>query len=223
MRTISAERLRRRWLLCCFRRYSSAAWCNVTMWVSAVNGHRPGHAVAVCVSVLSRHSCSQCGVILHKNEQDVGTDEAQAWTKIAAQCAKKLRFWIKVSRASSAKIWTSWVWRRHRCLFLVTSPFSTWKRKRLSTAADTFGYACWHILIAIHYLAAQTCHQPISPRTFTHFTLHLLPGSRVSDSSPLAYLRERTSELDTGAFLHCKGSKYLLRGFGLWYCKKTGE
>jgi len=39
----------------------------------------------------------------------------------------------------------------------------------------------------------------------------------MSNSSPLAYLRERTCELDIGAFLHCKGSK-----FGLWYCESWG-
>jgi len=33
---------------------------------------------------------------------------------------------------------------------------------------------------------------------------------------------ERTCELDTGAFLHCKASKDLLRGFGLWYCESWG-
>ena len=44
----------------------------------------------------------------------------------------------------------------------------------------------------------------------------------MSDSSPLAYLRERTCELDIGAFLHCKDSKDLLRGFGLWYCESWG-
>ena len=58
--------------------------------------------------------------------------------------------------------------------------------------------------------------------TLTHFTLHLLSDSRVSDSSPLSYLRERTSELDSGAFLHCKDSEGLLRGFGLWYCESWG-
>jgi len=36
----------------------------------------------------------------------------------------------------------------------------------------------------------------------------LLSDCRVSDSSPLAYLRERTSELDIGAFLHCKDSRF---------------
>jgi len=58
--------------------------------------------------------------------------------------------------------------------------------------------------------------------TITHFTLHLLSDWRVSDSSPLACLRERTCELDIGAFLHCKDSKDLLRGFGLWYCESWG-
>jgi len=38
----------------------------------------------------------------------------------------------------------------------------------------------------------------------SHFTLHSLSDWRVSDSSPLAYLRECTCELDIGAFLHCK-------------------
>jgi len=42
------------------------------------------------------------------------------------------------------------------------------------------------------------------------------------DSSPLAYLRERTCELDIGAFLHCKDSKDLLRVLGLWNCKSWG-
>jgi len=44
----------------------------------------------------------------------------------------------------------------------------------------------------------------------------------VSDSSPLAYIRERTCELDIGAFLHCKDSKDLLRALGLWYCESWG-
>jgi len=48
--------------------------------------------------------------------------------------------------------------------------------------------------------------------TITHFTLHLLSDSPVSDSWPLAYLRERTSELDTGAFIHCKDSKICFVG-----------
>jgi len=34
----------------------------------------------------------------------------------------------------------------------------------------------------------------------------LLSDWRVSDSSPLAHLRERTCELDIGAFSHCKDS-----------------
>jgi len=39
----------------------------------------------------------------------------------------------------------------------------------------------------------------------------------VSDSSHLAYLRERTCELelDIGAFLHCKEFENLLRALGL--------
>jgi len=41
----------------------------------------------------------------------------------------------------------------------------------------------------------------------------------VSDLSTLAYLRELTCELDTGAFLNCEDSKDLLRGFDLWYCE----
>jgi len=34
----------------------------------------------------------------------------------------------------------------------------------------------------------------------------------VSDSAPLVYLRERTCELDIGAFLHCKDSKICFVG-----------
>jgi len=56
----------------------------------------------------------------------------------------------------------------------------------------------------------------------THFTLHLLSDSRVSDSSPLAYLRERTCELDTGAFLHCKDSKICFVGLA-YGIVKAGE
>jgi len=56
----------------------------------------------------------------------------------------------------------------------------------------------------------------------THFTLHLLSDSRVSDWSTLAYLRERTSELDTGAFLHCKNSKICFVGLS-YGIVKTGE
>ena len=44
----------------------------------------------------------------------------------------------------------------------------------------------------------------------------LLSDWRVSDSSPLAYLRERTCELDIGAFLHCKEFEDFLRALGLW-------
>jgi len=43
--------------------------------------------------------------------------------------------------------------------------------------------------------------------------------SRVSDSSPLVYLRERTCELDIGAFLLRKELEDLLRALGLWYCE----
>jgi len=42
---------------------------------------------------------------------------------------------------------------------------------------------------------------------------------RVSDSSPSAYLRERTCKLDIGAFLHCKELEDLHRALGLWYCE----
>ena len=41
----------------------------------------------------------------------------------------------------------------------------------------------------------------------------LLSDWLVSDSSPLAYLRERTCELDIGAFLHCKEFEDLLRAW----------
>ena len=58
--------------------------------------------------------------------------------------------------------------------------------------------------------------------TVTHFTLHLLSDSRVSDASPLAYLRERTSELDIGAFLHYKDSKICCVGLA-YGIVKTGE
>ena len=44
----------------------------------------------------------------------------------------------------------------------------------------------------------------------------------MSDWSPLAYLRERTCELDIGAFLRCKKLKELLRALGLWYCEIGG-
>ena len=43
-------------------------------------------------------------------------------------------------------------------------------------------------------------------KTVTYFTLHLLSDWHVSNSSPLAYLRERTCEFDIGAFLHCNDS-----------------
>jgi len=44
----------------------------------------------------------------------------------------------------------------------------------------------------------------------------------VSDSSPLAYLREGTCELDTGAFLHCNDSKicFMALAYGI---AKAGE
>jgi len=38
----------------------------------------------------------------------------------------------------------------------------------------------------------------------------------------LAYLRERTSELDIGAFLHCKELEDFLRAIGLWYDESWG-
>ena len=49
----------------------------------------------------------------------------------------------------------------------------------------------------------------------------LLSDWRVSDSSPLAYLRERSCELDIGAFL-LRGIKDLLHALGLWYCESWG-
>jgi len=58
--------------------------------------------------------------------------------------------------------------------------------------------------------------------SFTHFTLQLLSDSRVGDSSPLAYLRERTSELDTGEFFHCKDSKICFVGLA-YGIVKAGE
>jgi len=61
-----------------------------------------------------------------------------------------------------------------------------------------------------------------SSTTVTHFTLHLLSDSRVSDSSPLAYLRKRTGELDTGTFLHCKDSKICFVGLACGIAK-AGE
>ena len=42
------------------------------------------------------------------------------------------------------------------------------------------------------------------------------------DSSPLAYLRECTCELDIGAFLHFKVFEDLLRALGLQYCESWG-
>ena len=44
----------------------------------------------------------------------------------------------------------------------------------------------------------------------------------MSDSLPLAYLRERTCELDIGAFLHCKVFEDLLRAIHLLYWGKLG-
>ena len=61
-----------------------------------------------------------------------------------------------------------------------------------------------------------------SGTTMTHFTLPLLSDWRVSDSLPLAYLRERTCELDIGAFLHCKDSKICLVGLA-YGIAKAGE
>jgi len=62
----------------------------------------------------------------------------------------------------------------------------------------------------------------VNPITVTHFTLHLLSDSRVSDSSTLAYLRERTSELDTRVFLHCNDSKICFLGLA-YGILKAGE
>jgi len=56
----------------------------------------------------------------------------------------------------------------------------------------------------------------------THFTLHLLSDWHVSDSLTLAYLRERTCELDIGAFLHCKDSKICFVGLA-YGIAKAGE
>jgi len=44
----------------------------------------------------------------------------------------------------------------------------------------------------------------------------------VSDSSPLAYLREHTCEVDIGAFLHCKDSKICFMGLA-YGIAKAGE
>jgi len=68
-----------------------------------------------------------------------------------------------------------------------------------------------------------------SPKIVTRVELTHLPtlhctiiGLTLSDSSPLAYLRERSCELDIGAFLHCKEFEDLLRAHGLWYCESWG-
>ena len=58
--------------------------------------------------------------------------------------------------------------------------------------------------------------------TITHFTLHLLSDWRMSGSSPLAYLHERTREVDIGAFLHCKNSKICFVG-SAYGIAKAGE
>jgi len=44
----------------------------------------------------------------------------------------------------------------------------------------------------------------------------------VSDSSPLAYLREHTCEVDIGAFLYCKDSKICFMGLA-YGIAKAGE
>ena len=59
-------------------------------------------------------------------------------------------------------------------------------------------------------------------KAVAHFTLHLLSDWRVSDSSPLAYLREHTCELDIGVCLHCKDSKVCFVGLG-YGDAKAGE
>jgi len=62
-----------------------------------------------------------------------------------------------------------------------------------------------------------------SPRvTSTQFTLYLLSDWRVSDSSPLTYLHERTCELDIGTFVHCKDSKVCFVGLA-YGVAKAGE
>jgi len=50
----------------------------------------------------------------------------------------------------------------------------------------------------------------------------LLSDWRLSDSSPLAYLREHTCELNIGAFLHCKNYKicFVRLAYGI---AKAGE
>ena len=64
--------------------------------------------------------------------------------------------------------------------------------------------------------------QHANPVTSYPLYTALLLHWRVSYSSPLAYLRERTCELDIGAFLHCKEFEDLLRAIGLRYCKSWG-
>jgi len=64
------------------------------------------------------------------------------------------------------------------------------------------------------YLDAETSSYPL-------YTA-LLWDWRVSDSSPLAYLRERTCELDIGAFLHGKDSKICFVRFA-YGIAKAGE
>ena len=44
----------------------------------------------------------------------------------------------------------------------------------------------------------------------------------MSDSSPLAYFRERTCELDIGSFLYCKDSKVCFVGLA-YGIAKAGE
>jgi len=90
--------------------------------------------------------------------------------------------------------------------------------KRTSHIELLSGFWSFKLVLWKH---SYTIHRKTDCASITHFTLHLLSDWRVNDSSPVAYLRERTCELDIGAFLH-KDSKicfaYLAYGIA-----KAGE
>jgi len=84
-----------------------------------------------------------------------------------------------------------------------------------STLKLTFGSLfCYSKHFILTSKADNTLHYPL-------YTA-LLSDWRVSDSWRLAYLRERTCELDIRAFLHCKDSKicFVRLAYGI---AKAGE
>ena len=100
--------------------------------------------------------------------------------------------------------WASWETQYHKFLVLIFVPAWSHAAENRSSA---WWRTCWEDLrMQYQFVRKKQMIHPAVPNSYPLYTA-LLSDWRVSDSSPLAYLRERTCELDIGAFLHCKESR----------------